>query len=307
MDCKTVVVIGSTGDGKSTFLNAFVGSKNTFEEGIGANSVTQKTEKKLCRLQETGEELMLCDTQGLSDSQGLDNNHIKQMVEELKTLDHLNMVVIVINGTNVRFSVYLQETLKLFINIFKIGVLNHLVIVFTHWNITQYDEEKEKRIEKEYNDKFRGMFNVTNNIPCFFLDSCFNRLNTRGKDTYDIEDRDIYTARFKTLYGTLVSMGKLCTEKIAPADSRIESTKVEKRIIEVNRTQTPITKEKKKQHSGIQGAIGIFGNRYYYEQVHVGYTTTVTWREEERQVNTMYSGRVEFENWTTIRQWSTTS
>ena len=307
MDCRAVVVIGSTGDGKSTFLNALVDDKNTFSEGIGANSVTQKTEKKRCRYQGNGEELMLCDTQGLSDTQGLDNNHIKQMVEELKTLDYLNMVVIVINGTNVRFSVYLQETMKLFINIFKIDVLKHMVIVFTHWNITQHGEHKEREIEQDYNEKFRKMFNTTKHIPCFFIDSYFNRMNMRGKYTYDDPDKIIYSARFKTLYGTLVSMGRLYTEKIKPAHPRIQIPSIEKRTIEVSRTVTAIMGEKKKRHSGFQGTFGIIGNQFYYVPVQTGTSTTIVRREEQRTVNTMYSGRVEYGDWTTIRQWSTTT
>ena len=83
------------------------------------------------------------------------------MVEELKTLPHLHMVAIIINGTNVRFSAYLQETMKLFVNIFSENVLEHVVIVFTHWNITQYKEQTERHIEQEYNKKLHAMFTFT--------------------------------------------------------------------------------------------------------------------------------------------------
>jgi predicted GTPase len=307
MDCKTLVVIGSTGDGKSTFLNAIVSNENTFGEGIGANSVTQKTEKKRCRFQGSGDEIMLCDTQGLSESEGADLNHIKQMVEELKTLDYLNMVVIVINGTNVRFSVYLQETMQLFINMFSTNVLKHMVIVFTHWNITQYDKDKERRIEQEYNEKFRGMFNTTSEIPCFFIDSCYNRLNIRGKYTYDNEDREVYSARFKTFYGTLVSMDKLDTEVLKQVHPTIKSTRIEKKTIEVSRTVTPILEEREKRRGGLGGFISINGSGYKTYTAHVGNRTTIYWREEQRTVNTMYSGREEFGDWTVIRQWSTTN
>ncbi|CAF1290224.1 unnamed protein product [Didymodactylos carnosus] len=184
-DVRVLVVIGNTGDGKSTFLNLLMNNENAFQEGISADPITEKTSVKECQWK--NEKLLLCDTQGISDSQNLDNENIKQMALELKQLPYINMIILIINGSNVRVSVYLQETIKLFINIFSKQIFNHLIIAFTHWSLDQNDDTDESNIENDYNEKISKMFHITKHIPCFFIDSCYNRLNKRGKYTYDNE------------------------------------------------------------------------------------------------------------------------
>lgn len=52
-------------------------------ESIGANSVAQKAEVKLCRLFGGTEEIMLFHTQSVTKRRGIDTNHKKQMATEL--------------------------------------------------------------------------------------------------------------------------------------------------------------------------------------------------------------------------------
>jgi hypothetical protein len=102
-------------------------------------------------------------------------------------------------------------------------------------------------------------------------------------------------------------MDKLDPIIINKVHPRIKSTRIEKQTIEVSRTVTPILEEREKRRGGLGGLISINGSGYKTYTAHVGDRTTINWREEERKVNTMYSEREEFGDWTVIRQWSTTN
>lgn len=108
------------------------------------------------------------------------------------------------------------------------------------------------------------MFNFTKHIPCFFIDSCFNRLNICNKYSYDVEDRNTYQARLKTFYGTLINMNGLETIKVVERHPVIESERIETRIIEVRRDVRPIMGEMKVRRDDLQGLIDLFGSRYKY-------------------------------------------
>ncbi|CAF1456178.1 unnamed protein product, partial [Didymodactylos carnosus] len=301
-DVRVLVVIGNTGDGKSTFLNLLMNNENAFQEGISADPITEKTSVKECQWK--NEKLLLCDTQGISDSQNLDNENIKQMALELKQLPYINMIILIINGSNVRVSVYLQETIKLFINIFSKQIFNHLIIAFTHWSLDQNDDTDESNIENDYNEKISKMFHITKHIPCFFIDSCYNRLNKRGKYTYDNDIKKIYDTRLDTLYGTLIAMDRLPVSKVEIKDRNIQTIRKEKQTIEINRLIEPIFKHVRRRKSGINGLISYKGSGYEDIQEHSGNKITITYRDQERNIQVLYNGQEIVGDWTTINEYT---
>eukprot|EP01051_Picozoa_sp_SAG22_P001518 SAG22_NODE_61_length_23387_cov_34.380582_6_plen_260_part_00 len=83
---------------------------SSFRVGTGA-----KSETKECTVAEYhwfGDEqqakFMLIDTPGLNDSEGGDELHIKKIVDTMKRLDYVSAIVLVLNGTDPRFSQSLQ-------------------------------------------------------------------------------------------------------------------------------------------------------------------------------------------------------
>ena len=74
-------------------------------------------------------------------------NHYDQMVKIIKEMKYLHLIVIVIYFSNPRLTSSIQYMVKFLCNVFPINFLNHVAIVFTH-----YDHEYEiKRNKKKTN------------------------------------------------------------------------------------------------------------------------------------------------------------
>jgi small GTP-binding protein len=74
---KNIVVIGSTGVGKSSLLNTLCGSKeNEFYVSASGQSVTNETTSKIFKWRNSENKVRLVDTPGLADSKGKDSIHI---------------------------------------------------------------------------------------------------------------------------------------------------------------------------------------------------------------------------------------
>ena len=65
-------------------------------------------------------------------------NHYDQMVKIIKEKKYLHLIVIVIYFSNPRLTLSIQYMVKFLCNVFPINFLNHVAIVFTH-----YDHEYE--------------------------------------------------------------------------------------------------------------------------------------------------------------------
>jgi predicted GTPase len=222
LNTKKLIVIGNTGDGKSTFLNLIAGEK-VFEEGEGIDSETLETNYKTCNF--FGEEMILCDTQGLSDTRGYDTQHIPQMVEKIKNLQYINTCLIVLNGTNVKFSQHTQQTIRFFITMFSNDILKNIVLIFTHWNIATEPIARENMIRNQYNEKFKELFSLQTEVPCFFIDSHYLRRNNRNQPRYHEDDVSNYNARLLNLYATICSMDPLNVRNIVVQKTEIQQLK----------------------------------------------------------------------------------
>ena len=173
-----VVVLGSTGVGKSSLLNMLAGA-DVFKVGDGAMSETSLTSAHVHRLMGNadGVQVRLVDTQGLSDSGGntKDMEHIKNMVEFIKQEQSVDLFIICFDGMSPRFAGYAQSTVRLFRQIFP-DFLQHTALVFNKW--TSPDVNAMNNLRSEYQAIFRSEYGVAN-IPCFFIDSFFNRVMLR--------------------------------------------------------------------------------------------------------------------------------
>ena len=180
-DVYNIVVLGNTGVGKSALLNMFAG-QDVFTVGDAAMSETQIASSRVINFLGKADaiKLRLIDTQGLSDSGGdvKDMENIKNMVEYVKNLGEIDLFLMCFDGQNPRFTSYAQATISLFRQIFP-DFLYHSVLVFNKW--TSPSADKLNALKKEYQDKFRHDYELAN-IPCYFIDSYYNRAMLRDND-----------------------------------------------------------------------------------------------------------------------------
>ena len=180
-DVYNVVVLGNTGVGKSALLNMFAGV-DSFKVGDSATSETSIAAAHVHKFMGKPDaiQLRLIDTQGLSDTGGdsKDMLHIKNMVEYIKQLEQIDMFIICFDGTNPRFTSYAQSTISLFSQIFP-DFLYHSVIVFNKWSTP--DKNRMVNLKREYQNKINNDYKLAN-IPCYFIDSYFNKVMLRDNE-----------------------------------------------------------------------------------------------------------------------------
>jgi len=161
----------------------------------------------------------------------------------------------------------------------------------------------KNNLEREYNEKFHSMFGYSN-IPCYFIDSYYNRPDRFNEYIYNQELRNIYNARLQNFSGVLLSMKKVSVRNIKVEDVRFEKMEKERKTEEINRVTTPIYTQHEVRNSGMSGWISIGGSGYHMETRHSGNKTTITYCEKEREKNTLYNGQVTYGEWKVIRSWT---
>merc|ERR1712168_1405176 len=143
--------MGITGSGKSSLCNVLSGSdfeKGPFAIGHDPSACTKETrfgEAFFCENKTMP--FTVVDTIGFSDPDMDDDQEI--IVELVRTLqnfcDHINAIMIVINGGNPRLDAALIAMIKIFEGIFTKDMWKHVGIIFTHLSM---DEKSVKKREK---------------------------------------------------------------------------------------------------------------------------------------------------------------
>ena len=136
----SLLVIGATGTGKSTLCNILAGHKHDdislFPVSDKMSSCTNKTTAKDLYWRGIQDlPFTLVDTPGLNDPEpGRDSLNIAEMAEELKKMKHVNVFLIVFNGSNPRFDHSLIAMIKIFKGMFGSEfLLKNTVFEFTNW------------------------------------------------------------------------------------------------------------------------------------------------------------------------------
>ena len=116
---KTMIVIGSTGVGKSTFCNVIAGRDPTdnrvFPVSDSGESCTNKTSSKDLEWRgNKGYPLTLIDTPGLFDSSEDDFKNISGMIKELEKHSEIHVFVLTVNGTQLTFPKYFKDMILIF-------------------------------------------------------------------------------------------------------------------------------------------------------------------------------------------------
>ena len=221
-----LVAIGNTGVGKSALFNFLSNSIGAFPEGDTACSVTSKAYYKEFKWMgdEKSHTVRFCDTQGLSDSRGIDSENIKQMIATIKMLKHVDVFLICFNGDEPRFSDYIKGTIQMFIEMFGKDFLNHVVLVFNKWYGQIKRLEDETRTRSEFQKHIETNFGKKD-IPCYFLDSqCKLRMKRPNPLTGDEEEcvlpakiQDKTLSQTQGLYMWLITKNTSCNVQSATA------------------------------------------------------------------------------------------
>ena len=86
-------------------------------------------------------------------------NHYDQMVKIIKEMKYLHLIVIVIYFSNPRLTLSIQYMVKFLCNVFPINFLNHVAVVFTHYD-HEYEikrNKKKQRPKKKCKDKVHSI------------------------------------------------------------------------------------------------------------------------------------------------------
>eukprot|EP01084_Bolivina_argentea_P033934 62751_1 len=129
---RIIVLIGNTGDGKSTLANrlccdvSVLANNGPFETSNANQSCTLKMQKynknKLC----------VIDCPGWNDGNGNDNAHTNNLCAFLRGSGGINAFIVVRNATNCRFDANFQRKLQGLGYVFGDAFWKNLIIVLTH-------------------------------------------------------------------------------------------------------------------------------------------------------------------------------
>lgn len=145
---STVIGIGETGMGKSTFLNAYL-QKNSFKASASPDSCTKITSMDSNVINNQTRKAI--DTPGIKDTDNTDQENVRQLVEFLiNYTDGINVVAIVLNGQVDRYTRDTEKFIKIAHQMFNHpDFWEHLCIVFTKW-YSGMNEEQKRTKQEEY-------------------------------------------------------------------------------------------------------------------------------------------------------------
>lgn len=187
----TVLLLGDTGAGKSTFANYYLG-ENVFEENDNEEPVTTETVCKSTRV--NGCQRYVIDTVGFNNGQSINSVQIQNITKLMRSYKHgINVIAIILNGQYDRFSQGVKNIIQFAYNIFGTKeAMNNMCIVFTKC----YSMTNPKRETKQI--KYRNAFikylseisgtplGEAPKIPIFFVDCKSEHENIDSKQQLNL-------------------------------------------------------------------------------------------------------------------------
>lgn len=197
----TVMLIGDTGAGKSTFGNLFL-KESAFKSSEEAETCTLHPVAHTSSV--NGIERTVIDTAGFCDTGKVSDDQIHELGTMLRRYSAgINAVCLVLNGTMPRFSQNVKNLLTFMYNFCGKPLLSHLCIVFTNCDKDKPDRDIKKRSFKKCVDQCLSSASGEDDIPhipMYFVDS------TQPSADWVIEE-------MTSLYGWVVCKNMMNTEK----------------------------------------------------------------------------------------------
>ena len=184
---RTVIVIGPTGVGKSTFCNVIAGrdpmDNSIFPVSDSGESVTNKTSSTDVEWRgNKGFPLTLIDTPGLSDSSEDDFKNISGMIKELEKHSEIHVFVLTVNGTQLTFPKYFKDMILIFQLCYGEQFLNkNTIIEVTNWSFNEASIKRrdidEETLKQRINDELKKLVSndvLQNQLEVLFVDALHN-------------------------------------------------------------------------------------------------------------------------------------
>ena len=183
----SILILGETGNGKSSLGNFILNRENAFSISDNTNSETKETSGKYG--QGNTKNIFVIDTPGLQDPEGKDKIQFEKLLIYTKKQTHLNSIVIVLNYNYDRFAQHIKNMIRLLCNAFpQENFFEHVALVWTKYYYYLSDKLKKKRFTKIESVK-NQMINLIEeenhkcpkSFPCFFVDTDFKRQDLFSK------------------------------------------------------------------------------------------------------------------------------
>ena len=147
-----ILVLGRTGSGKSTLINNILGRKVA---SVGEKITPETTTVSVYKEEIYGVNVTVCDTPGLGDASGKDEEYMKEIKA---SCDDPDLVVYCLSMDNTRWHTDDGNAIKTVTDILGVKIWEHSVLVLTfadkffanHQTVTEF---KQKR--SEFNEKFK--------------------------------------------------------------------------------------------------------------------------------------------------------
>jgi hypothetical protein len=191
---KVVILLGKTGDGKSSFINSIT-KKNECKVGCTTDACTHKLQQ--VDVANNGYNYYFVDTPGLDDGKG-DQQNILQLENLKQKYPRINVFIICLKFNDIRLSLSLKNALIKFMEIFPTpSFWDHVLILRTHSERSKKFEKNKKKIEGQLiegicKDKDliefmeKNCINIPTGLKEFFVDCDSDGLDEETENEFQI-------------------------------------------------------------------------------------------------------------------------
>ena len=123
--------------------------------------------------------ITIIDTPGTSDTEGRDCDHGIALAKAIKKIGSIDAFMLLFKGANARFSLAMQEQMKLYQNILGAEMFENVITEFTYWShdIRAIRERNRARggltdgtKHDTWNREYKNRFSVPRDIPTVFIE-----------------------------------------------------------------------------------------------------------------------------------------